>query len=411
MTTRRLIVVGLVVSLFGWLVPVSAAPLPYEWRRSVGVSLIDVATDGAGLTVVVGEGKIDEEHTGFLVAAFDADGVELWRDSWLPLPDEPSGTSGEAVTVGPDGNVYALGFGWHCRFGCESGGWFIRSYSPEGELRWMRQVAGWKTRPRQSQATGIDAWTGGLAITGFEYDDNVGPTVSWIRAYELDGSLAWKSRVGVAASAEVRVTSSDIAIAGGGAVFVAGSVGMVDRTGWIQEREPFVAGFDATGERRWTRVFRERGDRDDDAATSIDIAGDVVAVGGTLGGPIGYGIEPPHVGWLARLSLGGRLHWMRSWGIAQPQSVEHVAVVPSGELTTVGGLADHGYALVARTYRADGDLIGTGIIDPAEGSLVGTAIAYHSEGAALVGTRYRNAYLDPGVGGRLWRVTEEGGTP
>lgn len=405
--TRRMIVVGLVVALFAWLVPVTAAPLPYEWRRWVGVSLADVATDGAGLTVVTGEARIDEEHRGFLVVAFDAAGTQMWQDSWLPLGEEPSGTMGEAVTIGSDGNVYALGFGWHCRFGCESGGWFIRSYSPDGQLRWMRQAAGWKTRSRQSQATGIDSWAGGLVITGFEYDDYVGPTDSWIRAYEFDGSLTWKTRVDVRGGTELREGALDVATGESGAVFVAGYV-ETDLGGppGTDDDDPFIAGFGPGGARRWTRVVRERGDLDDDTATSIDVAGDVVAVGGTLGGPIGYGIDPPHVGWLARLSLGGRLRWMRAWGTARPQSVEHVALAPSGTVTTVGGLADHGYALVVRTYRADGDLVGTGVIDPADGSLVGSAIAHDVDGASLVGTKYRNAYLDPGVGGRLWRLTE-----
>lgn len=407
MTTRRLIVVGLVVSLFGWLVPVSAAPLPYEWRRSVGVSLIDVATDGAGLTVVVGEGKIDEEHTGFLVAAFDADGVELWRDSWLPLPNEPSGTSGEALTIGPDGNVYALGFGWHCRFGCESGGWFIRSYSPEGELRWMRQAAGWKTRPRQTQATGIDAWAGGLAITGFEYDDDVGPTDSWIRAYGLDGDFAWKAHLDVRGGTELREGAMDVAMRRSGAGFVAGFVETdIGGPPGTDDADPFIAGFGPGGARRWTRVIRERGDLDDDTATSIDVRGGTLAVGGTLGAPIGSGVEPPHLGWLARLSFDGNVRWMRSWGAHRPQSVEDVALGPSGGVTTVGGLDRHGYALVMRTYSERGDLIASRVIDPTEGSLVGLGISIDARGASFVGTRYRNAYLSPSIRGRLWRLQE-----
>ena len=406
----RVMVVAIVVALVGTALPTHTAAMPYEWRRSVGVSLIGVATDGAGLTVVVGEGGIDEEHTGFLVAAFDADGEELWRDAWLPLADEPSGTSGEAIAVGPDGNVYALGFGWHCRFGCESGGWFIRSYTPDGDLRWMRQAAGWKTRPRQSQGTGIDAWAGGLAITGFEYDDDVGPTEAWIRAYGLDGILTWKTHVDVHGGHELREGALDVATGGGGAVFVAGYV-ETDLGGppGTDDADPFLAGFGPGGARRWTRVVRERGDLDDDTATSIDVLGASLVVGGTLGAPIGYGVDPPHLGWLARLSFAGDVRWMQSWGAARPQTVEDLALAPSGRVTTIGGLDRHGYALVMRTYAGHGALVASRVIDPIDGSLAGRGISIHTSGASLVGTRYRNAYLDPGIGGRLWRVTEAGG--
>ncbi|MDH5225079.1 MAG: hypothetical protein OEW46_09950 [Actinomycetota bacterium] len=398
------VAVGLALASTGGSLSSHPTTKPYEWRRPIGLSLADVAIAGSGLSVVTGEIEVDDEHRGFLIAAFDSAGTPLWQDTWLPLGKEPSGTSGEAVTIGPNGDIYSVGFGWHCRFGCESGGWFIRAYSPDGVLRWTRQAARWRTGPRQSKGVGIDAWPGGVAIAGFEYDDDVGPTSSWIRTYGLDGTSAWKTRIGVAAAVDLRVSVADIATAGHGAVFVAGDVGVPSpKTGWTHEREPFVAAFGPDGERRWTRIFREPGDRDDDAAVSIDGRNGILAVGGTLGAPIGYGIDAPHLGWLARLSFDGRLRWMRSWGASRPQSVEAVALAPDGMVMTVGGVADRGYALIARTYDRR-DLIGALVIDPNEGSLVGSSIAIDGGGVSLVGTRYRNAYLWPGVGGRLWRL-------
>ena len=46
-----------------------ASPLSYEWSRTIGTSLADVATDGTGFTVVTGELQVDE-YGGFLVAAY-----------------------------------------------------------------------------------------------------------------------------------------------------------------------------------------------------------------------------------------------------------------------------------------------------------------------------------------------------
>lgn len=402
---RRVVAAFLAVALTGWLAPAAGTPLPYAWRHRIGVSLTDVATDDGGLTVVVGE-RGGYEYDSFLVAAFAPDGTRLWRDSWRPIRGEPAGTMGTAVSIGPDGGVYALGFGWHCRFGCESGGWFIRAYTRDGTLRWMRQAAGWKTRPRQSHATGIDTRPGGVAITGYEYDDDIGPTASWIRTYGLDGTFAWKTRVRVAAATDVRVAAEAVSAGPAGAIFVAGYVefGLVVELG-MNDHEPFVAGFNATGERRWTRVFHQRGDLDDDRADSIDARHGVLAVGGFLGEPIGYGIDPPHLGWLARLSFDGDVRWHRSWGASRPQSVEDVAVAPSGDVTTIGGLERRGYALVARTYGGSGRLIASQVIDPTEGSLIGLGISIDTGGASFVGTTYRNASLSSALHGSLWRHT------
>jgi hypothetical protein len=403
--TRRAIATVLTAALMGWSLPVSASTLNHDWRRSVGISLTDVATDDTGFTVVTGQRR-GFDYGVFLVAAFDPEGAKLWQDSWKPIRGEPAGTMGEAVAIGPDGHVYVLGFGWHCRFGCESGGWFIRAYGRDGTLRWTRQAGGWKTRPRQSEATGIDSWPGGVVITGYEYDDDVGPTASWLRVYDLEGTLAWKTRVRVAVGTEVRVATEDVAVGRSGAIFVAGHIliGPVEAPG-SNDLEPFVAGFDAGGGRRWTRIFRERGDTDDDTATSIDVRRGTLAVAGTLGAPIGGGIDPPHLGWLARMSLAGEVRWMRTWGATRPQSVEDVALAPSGTVTTVGGLARHGYALIARTYDHHGRLVRSQVVDPADGSVVGTGVSIDALGASLVGTSYRSAYLSPGVRGRLWRLT------
>jgi len=405
--SRRAIAAVMAVALTGWLLPAGAAPLPYEWRRTVGLSLADVATDDTGFTVVTGEFQLDEDHRGFLVAAFDAYGAKLWQDTWQPLSDLYAGTMGDSVTIGPDCNVYAVGFGWHCRFGCESGGWFIRSYARDGTLRWTRQAAGWKTRPRQSKATGIDSWSGGVVISGYEYDDMVGPTDSWIRAYGLDGGLSWKTRVDVRGGTELRESAMDVAVGRNGGVFVTGGV-EPDVGGDASDRDPFVASFDPQGERRWTRVLLERRDRDHDIALSLDARSGTVVVGGVLGNHIAVKLPPPHLGWVARLSFMGDIRWVRSWGREHPQDVEGVTVSPSGAVVTVGGLqsADHSFALTMRMYSPAGDLLASQVIDPAKRSLVGYSVSIGEDGTSLVGTLFDTAYVHEtsGVDGRLWRL-------
>jgi len=400
--TRRMIAALMAVTLTGWLLPVQASPLPFQWRRAIGTTLADVATDGTGFTVVTGERPVDE-YGGFLVAAFDRSGTKLWQDVWKPIRDEPAGTTGKAVTIGPDGNVYVAGFGWHCLYGCESGGWFIRAYARDGSLRWTRQAAGWKTRPRQSEATGIDSWSGGLAITGFEYDDMVGPTDSWIRAYGLDGAFAWKTRVRVAAGTDVRVATADLAIGPAGSLFVAGYVER-DLGLDTSDQESFIAGFGPNGERRWTRVIRERGDQDEDAAVAVDVRGTTLVVAGELCTHVPGSSESPTRGWLSQLSLQGDVRWTQTWGGEQTPDVEDVALAADGKVVTIGsaGTGSFAVALVLRTFTGSGEPDGRQILDPVRGGLRGAGVAVDAVGASLVGNRQLKG--SSGVDGRLWRL-------
>ena len=394
----------IVTALVGWILPAGASPLTYEWSRTIGTSLADVATDGTGFTVVTGELQVDE-YGGFLVAAYDRYGTELWQDSWKPIRHEPAGTTGKAVTIGPDGNVYAVGFGWHCRFGCESGGWFIRAYARDGTLRWTRQAAGWRTRPRQSEATGIDAWSGGVVITGYEYDDDVGATVSWLRVYGLDGRFDWTTRVRVPAATEVRVATEDVAVGPSGAIFVAGHimVGPVEVIG-LNDLEPFVAGFTADGVRRWTRVVRERGDLDDDHAVALDVRGTTLVVAGELWRRAPGDPTPPKRGWLSSLSLQGDVRWTTTWGGDRTTEVADVAVRSDGKVVTNGstGGGPSSVALVLRTFDRGGEPLGREVIDPALGGLRGTAVAVDALGASLVGIRQLRGSSEND--GRLWRM-------
>ena len=305
------------------------------------------------------------------------------------------------MTIGPDGNVYVIGFGWHCRFGCESGGWFIRAYTRDGSLRWTRQAAGWTTRPRQSQATGIDSWSGGVAITGFEYDDMAGPTDSWIRAYGLDGTFAWKTRVGVRGGTELREAAMDIAAGPAGSFFV---VGHVERDLGLgaSDQEPFIAGFGPNGVRRWTRVIREHGDQDEDDAVGVDVQGATLVAAGELDHVPGAS-EPRARGWVSRLSLRGDLRWTTTWGGEQTPGVADIALARNGTVVTVGSASTGPFAvaLVVRTFSGAGEPLARNVLNPARGSLRGEAISFDALGASLVASRQLKG--SSGNDGRVWR--------
>lgn len=401
---RRTLAAAIVIALSLWASPSVAGDLSWDWHEGVGVAVADVATDDTGLTVVVGTTQVGDQPF-FLVAAFGPDGTRLWTDTFQPTPYQPSGALGTAVTMDREGRVYAVGFSWHCRYGCESGYWFIRAYTRGGALRWSRGAGSWQN-PRQWKATGVDAWARGIVVSGYDYDDDVGPTDSWVRSYGFDGSLRWVRPVGIPGRSDLRYTADAIAVGGRGTVFVAGSLEPDVPLGTDHDQEPFIQKLTAGGEPGWTRVFREIGDLDNDAALTVDLRGEVIAVGGVLGNPIGWGLPAPHLAWLARLSLGGDLRWMRTWGVEHPQDVEDVSIAPSGRILTVGGIRtrDPSYALILRAHTAAGQLVSTRVVHPAGRSLVGNAISADASGMSIAGTFYRSTYLDPAVAGRVWRT-------
>jgi hypothetical protein len=80
---------------------------------------------------------------------------------WVPSPQDSA--NGLGVAIGNDGTVYLLGV---VRGTCEGQGWFVRAYTPGGDLRWKYVTQGWRCRIADFP-TGIDVRGDHLVVSGF----------------------------------------------------------------------------------------------------------------------------------------------------------------------------------------------------------------------------------------------------
>jgi hypothetical protein len=104
----------------------------------------------------------------------------------------------------------------------------------------------------------------------------------------------------------------------------------------IQRRTP------TTGALRWSKILRDAGERDNDRAFAVDVAGGRVFVAGT----------DDARAWLTRMRPSGGIVWTRHWG--EDARAASVSVAPWGP---VYALADRPAGIVLREYTpANGEL-------------------------------------------------------
>src|SRR5512134_2418418 len=176
----------------GVLAPVSAAEPPtVDWSVSVGAVINDVAADGSGGAVVVGQyAPFATEHAG-VIARYGPGGHLLWRDRWTP---RRGFVYGLGVAVHRDGTVVAVG-GIECD-GWEATGAFVRGYTAGGHLRWsVISRGGWcKQAVRREKATDVAIAHGLVVVVGHTFECcGIADENGWIRAYDMQGERAWRT--------------------------------------------------------------------------------------------------------------------------------------------------------------------------------------------------------------------------
>lgn len=385
----------------------SSAAFTTAWRRDAGRELRSVAVDGAGNAyvtgyVVSGARRLDTLY----VAKYGPDGTRRWFDTWRPAGGPQS--VGNDIAIGPDGRIFVAGT---VRGDTDDGptGWFVRAYGPGGEARWHRDQKRWRRQTRRSAALGIGA--GGevvaIAVTtegGGGFHDGL------IRAFGPDGAARWHDPFEVPGFA-THDRATDVAVDAAGAVFAIGEVDQkritADRP--VVDQEIVVQRLGArTGDVRWIRMFRDRGGRDADLGTAVEIRGEVLAVAARVdGGPVtGPRAERGHA-WAARLGTSaGSIVWEREWGEANRRAAEPeaIAIGPGGTIHVAGTLrgGDDGVDAFVRSLGADGARRGWARLRSGR-FLHGTGTAAGGSGGRVWVTAWRGARdTDLPDGGRLW---------
>lgn len=215
-----------------------------------------VAVDGSGNVYVTGDSAVQTEDLGlqprFLTVKYDANGVQQWTATL------DSGVWGTAVAVAVDGsgNIHVAGESYNG----DSIKAAVVKYNAAGAQQWARStIFGFDYEESSAYDLALDSG-GNVYVTGYLYKpfepdgtDYITSKLSpsgadlWTRAYDSGG----------------QDEAYDVAVDGGGNVFVTGNASTVK--------------YDAAGAQQWARPFPGTGQ-------ALITAGGFVYVTGTSGG-------------------------------------------------------------------------------------------------------------------------------
>ncbi|MGK0483409.1 MAG: hypothetical protein ACJAQ3_003392, partial [Planctomycetota bacterium] len=208
--------------------------------------------------------------------------------------------------------------------------WLAR-YDGAGNQVWIRQIG---STDWDSMSSLASDGAGGVYACGFTRGSLAGPHAgladAWLAHYDSAGNQSWIQQFGTTDWDYANGVSPD----GSGGVFVCGLTG--DDLGGpsFGINDPWLARYDAAGNRTWIRQF---GGIDEESADAVvpDGSGGAYVSGytfGSLGGPnAGYTDA-----WLARFDGAGNQSWIRQLGTIDGESVSGLALEASGGVWVSG---------------------------------------------------------------------------
>jgi hypothetical protein len=307
-----------------------------------------VAVDGRGDVYLVGQTQdSDWENSEAFIRSYTRSGDVRWtRRFGSDRDDGPSD-----VAVDGDGNVYVVGWTKGSLGGQAQRGWydaFVRSYGPTGRLRWTRQFG----TPAEDEANGVAiGGDGNVYVVGHTHGalpgrSNAGKADAFVRSYGPDGSLRWTKQFGTSGADE----AISVAVGGDGALCVAGDTdGILPGRGSRGQGHAFVRCYGASGPLRWTR----QGDGNAASVAISDTQGVLLAGviwdGGasvTMGTAAGAASAAPgpdqsigeSTAFVRAYEPDGTLRWARRFGGPGIDEANAVAAGPQGEVFLAGAV-------------------------------------------------------------------------
>ncbi len=247
---------------------------------------------------------------------------------------------GRSIALDAEGNIYVTGYtGGDLDGNTSAGGPDIPlvKYDSSGIRRWTRQLG---TQGNDyGEGVAIDS-SGDVYVTGgtdgsLDGNTSAGGTDIYVAKYDATGAKLWTRQVGT----ENNDYGNDIAVDNSGNVYVTGwTGGNLDGTTVVTGDDFFILKYDASGTLQWKKQY---GTAVNDYAYGIDVdtAGNVYVTGDT-GGDMDGNVNAGGADIFAvRLNSSGVEQWTGQFGAAGNEGGVSVAVDASGNVYVAGSTA------------------------------------------------------------------------
>jgi septum formation inhibitor MinC len=307
------------------------------WTKQLGTSASDiswgVATDSQGNVFISGYtgGALAGSNKGEFdawVAKYSPEGTLLWT--------KQLGTSDYDYSLGvstdSQGNVFISGYTGGALAGSNKGGdaW-VAKYSSKGTLLWTKQLG--SSDYDYSLGVSTDS-QGNVFISGFTYGalagGNKGSSDAWVAKYSPEGTLRWRKQLGSSDTDD----SLGVATDSRGNVFISGATDGALAGSNKGFYDAWVAKYSPEGTLLWTKQLGSS-DYDDSNGVATDSQGNVFISGyteGALKGSNRGGFDA----WVAKYSPNGKLWWLRQEGTRRSDSAIGVATDSNGHVLVTG---------------------------------------------------------------------------
>jgi Beta-propeller repeat len=316
-----------------------AVAVNLEWTRQLGTSAREdnhgVSADGVGNVYISGytQGSLQGTNVGArdaFLAKYDSAGSRLWiKQLGSSVDDRGWGVSADGV-----GNVYLAGTTGGSLQGANLGSTdaFLTKYDAAGALLWTRQLG--TTVDDDGRNVYTDS-AGNVYISGFTsgslQGSNAGFTDAFVSKYNSVGALQWTRQLGTTTSDYSYGVTADTS----GNVFISGTTsGRFQGSGPINE-DAFVAKYNSAGVLQWTQQLGTTTTADRNFTIAADTFGNIFISGvtnGSLQGTNAGGFDA----FVAKYDSTGARLWTRQLGTSTDEDCHSVTTDNLGNVYISG---------------------------------------------------------------------------
>ena len=257
---------------------------------------------------------------------------------WTRLLGTTADDIANAVAVDGAGNAYVAGVtggGLDANPPASYRDMFLVKYDTNGNEKWTRQLDGSKTTVANGVAVraGTGAYVAGTTNHAFDGNTYADHSDAFLVKYSEDGVKEWSREFGTIGDEEAFAVATD----NGGNVLVAGYVlvGSLDGNPNAGGKDAFVAKYSASGDRLWIRQLGSTGD-DEAHAVAVDDANNAYVVGYTTGGLEGETNAGATDVFVAKYDSTGARIWTRQLGGSRQDEALGVTVSGPNTITIAG---------------------------------------------------------------------------